>query len=170
MTVVVFWWFWVDLEESFRLIWRKDFELDDLEEKQICRENFKSCVDGKTVTVIKKTHFFRWSVKMQNREFSSSPARRNWRPSNCCPQSFLKTSLIRFISALTCRSICFAQVIFPATGGILGERKVKALKMCPIARHLQKTDVGPSTTTIPNHCGSWVAKILIPGSSFYFHA
>ena len=66
MTVVVFWWFWVDLEESFRLIWRKDFELDDLEEKQICRENFKSCVDGKTVTVIKKTHFFRRSVKMQN--------------------------------------------------------------------------------------------------------
>mmetsp|Transcript_20399 Transcript_20399/g.44578 ORF Transcript_20399/g.44578 Transcript_20399/m.44578 type:complete len:245 (+) Transcript_20399:4715-5449(+) len=49
---------------------------------------------------------------------NSSPLRRSPRPSSCCPQSGPRTSPILFMRASTCLSICFAQSIFPLTGGI----------------------------------------------------
>ena len=49
---------------------------------------------------------------------SSSPLRLSCLPSRCWPQFGPKTSLILFMSACTCRSICRAQRILPLTGGI----------------------------------------------------
>mmetsp|Transcript_2002 Transcript_2002/g.5276 ORF Transcript_2002/g.5276 Transcript_2002/m.5276 type:complete len:209 (+) Transcript_2002:823-1449(+) len=49
---------------------------------------------------------------------SSSPDLRSCRPSSWAPQLGPRTCEHRSIRAWTCRSICFAQRIFPDTGGI----------------------------------------------------